>query len=249
MRFFAFLLSAVFSTSLFAFPIPQPEQERVLTRVAMIQLNAAQGNKDAEYAYGLLLLSGKYLPKDVNTGFEWLKKAADHGHEKAQKTVADLAFDGKFIKRDLSLAQKWYSKNSSPYTHFRLGFIYAVGGDGIKRNCTKAADEFLLAGDKNAKSNAVWVWSTCPDKNARNAKQAIKLGLELYKRYPNDFIVLDNLAAAYAEAGEFDKAVNYQRQAIANLQKTKEKTDLDGLIKRLSLYQNKQPYREVLELP
>ncbi|RLV58119.1 sel1 repeat family protein [Parashewanella curva] len=201
MRVIAFLIIAVFSTASFAFPMPQPEQERVLTRIAMIQLNAEQGNQDAEYAYGLLLLSGKYLPKDINSGFEWLKKAADNGHKKAQKTVANLAFDGKLVKRDLSLAQKWYSKHLTPYSHFRLGFIYAVGGDGVQRNCSKAADEFLSAGDKNAKSNAVWVWSTCPDKHARNAKQAIKLGLELYKRYPNDFVVLDNLAAAYAEAG------------------------------------------------
>jgi len=51
---------------------------------------------------------------------------------------------------------------------------------------------------------------------------------------------LDTLAAAYAEAGQFDKAVAAQQQAIGLLRSEKEKADY---VARLTLYQANKPYR------
>jgi hypothetical protein len=52
---------------------------------------------------------------------------------------------------------------------------------------------------------------------------------------------LDTLAAAYAEAGEFTKAVSVQKEAIALLRDEKEKKDFAS---RLKLYESKTPYRD-----
>jgi uncharacterized protein HemY len=52
---------------------------------------------------------------------------------------------------------------------------------------------------------------------------------------------LDTLAAAYAEAGEFEKAVDVQNEAIALLRDQKTKKDYES---RLKLYQSNSSYRE-----
>ena len=54
---------------------------------------------------------------------------------------------------------------------------------------------------------------------------------------------LDTLAAAYAEAGDFDAAVKWQEKALGLLAKDDEQNrkDFDA---RLTLYRAKKPYRE-----
>jgi hypothetical protein len=51
---------------------------------------------------------------------------------------------------------------------------------------------------------------------------------------------LGTLAAAYAEVGQFEKAVSTQQEAIALLQTEEEKNDFRS---RLKLYEAKAPYR------
>jgi hypothetical protein len=56
-------------------------------------------------------------------------------------------------------------------------------------------------------------------------------------------MAIDTLAAAYAEAGNFDSAVKWETRYLQfNLSKHR----ADGARRRLALYQQKQPYREVL---
>ncbi|MBM7070824.1 sel1 repeat family protein [Shewanella sp. 202IG2-18] len=241
--------SIIFSGSASAyFPTPQPKEEILASRIATIQVGAEQGNQEAQYLYGLLLLSGRIVDKDPVNGFLWLTRAATEGQKKAQKAVADLAFEGQIVPRDLALAEKWYLKLDNSWAHFRLGFIYAAGGDGIKSNCGKAVNEFLKAGDVASKNNAVWILSTCPESKYRNAKKAIMIADQLKHHAPNDFAIFDNLAAAYAEYGKFDKAIHYQQKAIT-LSRQQSSKDTPSMIKRLKLYEEGKPFREVISLP
>jgi hypothetical protein len=52
---------------------------------------------------------------------------------------------------------------------------------------------------------------------------------------------LDTLAAAYAEAGKFDKAVEFQQKAVETAAQDAEE---DRLRERLKLYQGGKPFRE-----
>jgi tetratricopeptide (TPR) repeat protein len=68
----------------------------------------------------------------------------------------------------------------------------------------------------DALNHLAWIRATCPDPAFRNGPKAIDYAkracaLTLWK----DAASIDTLAAAYAEAGDFDSAVRFEEQAIA----------------------------------
>jgi len=246
-------LALTLSANGWAFSIPQPQQELIASKVAYVQLNAEEGSADAQYLLGLMYVSGRFVKTDKALGISWLKQAADGGDINAQKTLADLAFEGKLIKRDLSLAEHWYlrlAEKDDRWARFRLGFIYAAGGDGVSRHCGKAVKYFTEAGDKVSMGNAAWILATCPEKQYRDGEKALQLATDLLKHNQQDPTNLDNLAAAYAELGNFTAAVKTQRRAIAALQANKSKIhDKEGEFQsRLQDYLQQKPYREILPL-
>ncbi len=87
-----------------------------------------------------------------------------------------------------------------------------------------------------------WLLATCSDANFRDGKRAFELAargcqLTAWKHADN----LDTLAAAYAECGDFEKAVEWQEKAIQLAAGTERN---HGYEDRLQLYRNKKPCRE-----
>lgn len=116
-----------------------------------------------------------------------------------------------------------------------------------KKEFGKAAADFAkvveLAPESSIGHNGLaWLLSTAPDEKVRDGKRAIeaaKKACELTE-YKNGGY-LDTLAAAYAEAGDFAKAVEWQEKAIkAGDMPIK---DMDAAKKRLELFKKKEPYR------
>ena len=87
-----------------------------------------------------------------------------------------------------------------------------------------------------------WLRATCPDEKYRNGQQAVEYATKVCEltawKQPWYF---DTLAAAYAEAGDFDKAVEWQKKGM-DLAPADQKADYES---RLKLYQEKKPYREL----
>ena len=86
-----------------------------------------------------------------------------------------------------------------------------------------------------------WIWATCPDARFRDGKRAVVSALracelEAGKGRSN----IGTLAAAYAEAGDFENAVKWQARAV-ELAST---TDKAPLQKRLELFRSGKPFRE-----
>jgi tetratricopeptide (TPR) repeat protein len=103
----------------------------------------------------------------------------------------------------------------------------------------------LDADSGRAYQSAAWLMATCPDDRYRNnglALQAAQKAIELDGRA--DFKYLDTLAAAYARAGEFNKA----KQAAAEALKIAPKPHVDPIRRRLALYQQNQPYRQAEQI-
>lgn len=94
-----------------------------------------------------------------------------------------------------------------------------------------------------ALNGLAWLRATSPDKSMRNGKAAIAAATRACElSHWSDGGTVDTLAAAYAEEGDFEKAVNFQYYALAlpgippELQK--------GAQERLALYQNHRPFRD-----
>lgn len=90
-------------------------------------------------------------------------------------------------------------------------------------------------------NSLAWLWSTCPQAAYRDGKKAVEyatMACELTKW--KDCAPIDTLAAAYAEAGDFEQAVNWQTKCLEfpNLPTGEAR----GLTDRLALYQAGKPY-------
>ena len=93
-----------------------------------------------------------------------------------------------------------------------------------------------------AKSARAWVLATCPNAALRNGQQAVadaKAACNLSSWGEWDYI--DTLAAACAEAGDFDSAIKFEQKAIS---KAKDADAIKGAQMRLALYEQHKPYRD-----
>jgi tetratricopeptide (TPR) repeat protein len=85
-----------------------------------------------------------------------------------------------------------------------------------------------------------WLLATCPDMSVRDGKRAVRLATRARELGING-VVWDVVAAAFAEDGRFDEAMNYETKALADQSIPPDMRD--RYLKRLELYKKKQPYR------
>jgi tetratricopeptide (TPR) repeat protein len=99
-----------------------------------------------------------------------------------------------------------------------------------------------------ALNNLAWLLATSPDAHIRDGAQAVRYAeraceLTHYGMTP----VVGTLAAAYAEAGRFDDAIEAAEKACAMASKSGEQDLLEKNQKLLALYRAHQPYHEAAE--
>jgi tetratricopeptide (TPR) repeat protein len=95
-------------------------------------------------------------------------------------------------------------------------------------------------------SNLAWILATHRNAEIRDGAQAIRLAVSCCQATGfSDASTVATLAAAYAEAGDYDKAAEKNRQALELLQKAGgQQSELDKLHQRQTLYESGQPYRQ-----
>jgi tetratricopeptide (TPR) repeat protein len=132
---------------------------------------------------------------------------------------------------------------ASPYPLVGSGLAWAQ--KRYYREALKDLEKALELGraDAWAHNGLAWVLSTCPDAAFRDGPRAVQLATracELTKwLYAG---VIDTLAVAHAEAGNFELALKYQKQALALPDFPASKRD--AARQRLELFAQGQPYRE-----
>jgi tetratricopeptide (TPR) repeat protein len=96
--------------------------------------------------------------------------------------------------------------------------------------------------DRDVLNEVAWFYATCPDASGRDGKRAIELATKACELSQwKDAHILDTLAAAYAEAGDFNQATKWQSQAsnppdpLAKIR--------SEMRQRLDLYRKHRPYR------
>ena len=97
-----------------------------------------------------------------------------------------------------------------------------------------------------ARNRLAWMLATCPDASIRDGAKALEVARLLVQgsRQP---AFLDTLAAAYAETGQFPKAVATAEEALALAKSSGRRIDALSIQTHLRLYRVGRPYRETPE--
>ncbi len=134
---------------------------------------------------------------------------------------------------------------NSAQAHFRFGQALQT-----LHNFAAAKTEYQKVLELDSKHLAAhlslaWLLATCPEASIRNGAKAVALTQQAERLGGGESPqILDTLAAAYAEAGQFGKAVQTARQAL-NLGATQNNKPLaEAIQSRLKLYEAGSPYHE-----
>jgi Flp pilus assembly protein TadD len=91
------------------------------------------------------------------------------------------------------------------------------------------------------RNDLAWLLATCPLSAVRQPDEAVRLAEAGCVDGKPSADALDTLAAAYASAGRFDKAVEMARRALSKSSGLAETRD--AIAFRVELYANNRPYR------
>ena len=96
-----------------------------------------------------------------------------------------------------------------------------------------------------AHNNLAWLLATCPESSLRDGKKAVELAQQAVQLSGvNSPEILDTLAAAYAEAGQFPKAIETARQALNLSAAPNNKLMAEVIQNQLQLFEANAPYHE-----
>ena len=98
-------------------------------------------------------------------------------------------------------------------------------------------------------NSLAWLLATCPEPKYRNGYKAVDLARKALELEPeSDKYFLDTLAAAHAEAGDFEAAISAQEKAIQLLREKGRPDEVEKKLseysKRLEHYKARKPWRE-----
>jgi len=124
----------------------------------------------------------------------------------------------------------------------RRGLIYSRKG-----NFERALHDYreaaqLSPGDPHLWNSLAWLLATCPSDSVRNGKESVEAAKKACDpTHWEQVVYLDTLAAAYAEAGDFKQAIQFQGQALSKQVTAGERLKLEA---HMELYRRGLPYHE-----
>ncbi len=190
----------------------------------------AQGkfNEAISHYHQALKFKPNYLEAHINFGAMLLKQ-------------------GEFDEAINHFQQALQIEPNNPGIYHNLGSVYAAKGKfgeaiGYYRQALK------IKPDSAASLNALArIFATNSNTELQDPEQAIELAERAAKltRYRNAFI-LDTLAAAYASAGKFSKAVETAEKALQLAESAQQNQLTEQIQNHLQLYKSSEPYIEPL---
>jgi Tfp pilus assembly protein PilF len=130
-------------------------------------------------------------------------------------------------------------------THFKLGKMLDDQGKSSEAIAHYRKAVKNGANDANLYNNLAWLLATSPEPSLRNAAEAVQQAEWANQlsggRQP---VILDTLAAAYAEADRFPEALATARKALELAEQRHDKVLIDALRSRMALYEAGRPFHE-----
>ena len=143
----------------------------------------------------------------------------------------------------VDIATRLQSGTKDPSTYSNMGSKLATQGrfeEAVR--CYESALK-IDPEDPSALNNFGWLLATCPEKSFRNGSRAIGLAERANRLTGSENpVILDTLAAAYAEAGHYPEAISTARRAVDL--SARQESVAEGIRMRLRLYEAGLPYHE-----
>ena len=118
-------------------------------------------------------------------------------------------------------------------------------GLGVEKSESEGAKWFQRAtanGNPEALNGLAWLLATSFHEDARNGTNAVAFAEKAVAATScTNASYLDTLAAAYAETGDFERAITTQKEAIAQVHVQTDKSDFES---RLKLFEAHTPFRQ-----
>jgi tetratricopeptide (TPR) repeat protein len=190
----------------------------------------------ALFIWGIVHLEneGYFDPQDEA---ERTQQAREYLGSGAQKLMAKN-FDGAIA--DFSRTIRLMPNQWEAYWLRSMAYMIQKDYDKAHQDCLRAIE--IKPDEFNSMNTLAWIMATCPDEKLRNGAQAVEYAtkscdLTDWKKG----MIIDTLAAACAESGDFQKAILWQKRAIElgidDPEEAKKMPD------RLKLYQEGKPFR------
>lgn len=126
-------------------------------------------------------------------------------------------------------------------------FFYRARSFEKTKHYDKARDDLLKTysldpeDEMGMRNNVAWFFATCPDGHIRNGKKAAEFIQRALELNANDPPVWDTYAAVFAENGDFDNAIGWEKAYLNRKDITDEARQ--GGEKRLKLYEEHHAFR------
>lgn len=202
--------------------------------------DAIKGHPGAQLYLGLCYWKGIGVDKDPDEAQKWWREAALKG---IVPNLNEAALGGSNPYAESEGYWREVAAQANPEIQCCMAEFYHQG-QGVAKNDLEALNWYKKAaaqGDAVALQTAAWLLATSPDPHLRDGQTALKFAQQAAqgsrRRSPK---ILDTLAAAYAEAGQFKQAVSTEKQAISLSTQDDEREEFQG---RLMFYQTNAPYR------
>ncbi len=153
-----------------------------------------------------------------------------------------LAVQQKYTDAAAHLAEAIQLQPDHVGAHYNLGTVHVHLGNYDAANAQFAEMRRLDPGSADAYNASAMIMATCPEAKFRDGKRALEFATRACELTDwKNSRILSTLAAAQAEAGNFDAAVSAQKRGVELATGEGEKDDYRS---RLVLYHAKRPYRD-----
>jgi tetratricopeptide (TPR) repeat protein len=173
--------------------------------------------------------------------------------QKAQELIDSGVTKLDIKHKDVDVTQIMTAYNRAINRRY-LEYIYSARGDIFKRyfNDEEMALKDMLQIDINKTENphalnyAAWIMATSKNTKLRDGEKAVRYAKKAVELDGNkSAFIVDTLAAAYADNGQFGKAVETQKKAIKLFKAEKADADvIKDVEQRIRLFESGKAYRE-----
>jgi tetratricopeptide (TPR) repeat protein len=200
---------------------------------------------EARYLLGRLLAAQKKLDEAQAELERVVEQRPDYAP--AHHVLAELlAAKGQKEAAMLHAQAAVQAQSQDPRTHLLLAQLY--WGNGQYGMVDQILNEGLRRYPRSFQlmNSLAWLRATCPEQLYRNGAEAVRLASLVTEAFPENPQLLDTLAAAQAEAGDFTAAIRTQQKVMHLINVAGGNPAEGGYEERLQLYQSGRKYRDTM---